>query len=142
MRTVFAYLDKGATNKLIGGFGMDGKYLTSNIEPLKVIGDGMVFVAIDVLLNTNRFKNIELVAYEIAGSDTPIVTVNCLFIQVERKTLFYRRFDFYKATKNVEDDLKLTADHGIGIGDFDVHFFSKLRNWYLQNIEVVVEAVQ
>jgi hypothetical protein len=121
---------------------MDGKYLSCNIGPLKAIGGGKVFVSINDLLNTNRFKNVVLVAYEIMESDTRIPTVHCLFIRTESNAFFFRRFDFYEVTKSVSDDLKLTADHGIGIGDFDIYHFSKLHNWYLQNIAVVVEAVQ
>jgi hypothetical protein len=121
---------------------MDGKFLTSNIGPLKVIGDGKVFVAINDLLNTNRFKKVELAAYEIADSNSRIVTIHCLFIHAERGTLYYRQFAFFESTESVNDDLKLTAEHGIGFGDFEMFYFQKLRDWYLQNIKVSAEVAQ
>jgi hypothetical protein len=121
---------------------MDGRYLASNIGQLKIIGDGKVFVTINDLLNSERFIGVELVAYEISGSDKRIVTVNCLLKRAGREVILFRRFDFYKATRRVEDDLKLTADYGIGIGDFDLISFSELRNWYLQSLEIPAEAIQ
>jgi archaellum biogenesis protein FlaJ (TadC family) len=114
---------------------MDGKYLASNIGPLKTINDGKVFIAINDLMNTVRFENVELVAYSINGKE-----VQCLFKRSEGFTLFIRRFNFYKSTGNVDDYLKLIAEHGIGIADYDIDDFLKLRDFYLQNKEVPAEV--
>lgn len=115
---------------------MDGKYLASNIGPLKVIGDGKVFIAINDLLNSNRFEKVELVAYSIRGSEGRIVTIECLFRNKQRETFYYRSFDFYRETGNIDDDLRLTADYGIGFCDYELTLFMQLRDFYLQNIEV------
>lgn len=114
---------------------MDGLYLASNIGPLKVIGDGKVYIAIHDLLNSSRFENIELAAYTILGTEDRIVSVKCLF-KKDSGVLYYREFGYFKRTKNVCDDLKLTAENGIGFGDFDLYYFTELRDFYLQHVEV------
>jgi hypothetical protein len=117
---------------------MDGKYLASNIAPLKVIGDGKVFIEINNLLNSNRFENFELAAYTILGNEDRIVSVKCLFRKISSITdygvLFFRTFDYYKGTKNVTDVLKSTGEYGIGFGDFDLYYFTELRDFYHQHI--------
>lgn len=112
---------------------MDGKYLASNIGPLKVIGDGKPFTTINDLLNSDRFENVRLVAYSISGHEKNIVTVECLFEHKTRKTIYYRDFDFYKVTGKIEDSMKMTADYGIGFADFDIDNFIKLRDFYFQH---------
>jgi hypothetical protein len=121
---------------------MDGKYLVSNIGPLKTIGEGQVVIAISNLLNTDNFENAELVAYSIDGNDGRIIYLECLFKKEGKygHTLFYRNFHFYKRNNRLEDALKLTADYGVGIGDLDIHNFIKLRDFYLQNKEVPAEV--
>jgi hypothetical protein len=117
------------------GLKVNGKYLASNIEPLKVLGEGKVFNAINDLLNSNRFKDVSLTAYSICESESRIPTIECLF-KTEGKygpTLYFRRFDFYKHNGNVEDDLALTAKHGVGFADFDLQNFIKLRDFYLEH---------
>ncbi|MBT2722278.1 hypothetical protein [Bacillus sp. ISL-46] len=115
---------------------MNGLYLASNIGPIKTLGEGEVFITVNDLLNTDRFKNVEMVAYRITGNDDRIATVECLFKRTERRTLFFREFNFYKSTKNVSDHLKLTAEHGIGIGEFEIDSYLELRDFYLQHTEV------
>jgi hypothetical protein len=113
---------------------MDGKYLASNNGPLKVLGEGIVFITINDLLNTNRFESVELVAYSIRGYDSRIITIDCLFKKEgEFRTLFFRDFDFFKRNNSVSDELKLTADHGIGIGEYTIENFLKLRDFYLEH---------
>ena len=121
---------------------MDGKYLASNIGPLKTIGDGKVFIAINDLLNTDRFENVELVAYSIERNDGLIIRLECLFKKEGKygPTIYFRNFDFYKCNKELEDSLKLTADHGVGFGDYDLINFIKLRDFYFQSIEVPAEV--
>lgn len=115
---------------------MDGKYLASNIAPLKEIGDGKVFNAVNDLMNSNQFKNAELAAYSINGSDNRIVTCEFLFSRTDRRTLYFRTFDFYKATGTVDDVLKLTADFGVGLADTDLERFLRLRDFYSKENEV------
>ncbi|SDM18249.1 hypothetical protein [Bacillus sp. OK048] len=122
---------------------MDGKYLASNTGPLKVIGEGKVFITINDLLNTDRFKMVELAAYTIRGSESRIVSINCLFKKEGEhdSVLFYRSFDFYKRHGMVDDDLKLTAEHGIGFGDFDIYNFTQLRDFYREHSKVPVAEI-
>ncbi|MEH7093976.1 hypothetical protein [Neobacillus vireti] len=115
---------------------MDGKYLASNFEALKVLGDGKVFVTVNDLLNSNRFENVELVAYSIDGTSSEIVNVECLFRHTKRDTMYFRDFDFYKNPDHVSDNLKRTADYGRGFADYDLYRFIKLRDFYLQSIEI------
>lgn len=119
---------------------MDGKYLASNIGPLKVIGNGKVFISINDLLNSDRFECAELAAYSISESESRVVGIDCLFKKysqhTERDILSFRTFDFYKRTGNVNDYLKQTADHGIGFTDYELNKFMELRDFYLQNKEV------
>jgi hypothetical protein len=121
---------------------MDGKYLASNIGPLKTVGDGKVFIALNDLLNTHRFENAELVAYSIDSNDGRIIWLECLFKKEGKygHTFHYRTFNFYKSRKQLEDSLKLTADYGVGFGDYDLNNFIALRDFYLQNKEVPAEV--
>jgi hypothetical protein len=116
---------------------MDGKYLASNIEPLKTIGDGKVLVALNDLMNTDRFENVELVAYSINGNESRIIRIECLFKKEGKygTTIYFRNFDVYKRNNKLEDSLKLTADHGVGFGDYDLQNFIELRDFYLQSRE-------
>lgn len=111
---------------------MDGKYLASNIAPLKTIGDGKTFVKITEKLNNDHFESVDLVAYSITGSDDRIVNVECLFKYKERTTLYFRDFDFYKRTENLEDGLKMSADYGAGFADHNIDRFLILRDFYLE----------
>jgi hypothetical protein len=119
---------------------MDGKYLASNIGPLKVIGDGKAFITINDLLNSNQFEDAELVAYSIRDYESRIVNVDCLFNKfsspTERNILFFRSFDYYKRNESIVDDLKLTAEYGIGFADFEMERFIEIRDFYLQYVEV------
>lgn len=117
---------------------MDGFYLASNMGPLKTIGEGKVFIDLNALLSTDRFENVELVAYSIDDSDGRIIRLECL-LKKEGKyghTFHYRTFNFYISRKQLEDSLKLTADYGVGFGDYDLNNFIALRGFYLQHVEV------
>jgi hypothetical protein len=123
---------------------MDGKYLATNIGPLKTIGEGKVFNAITDLLNSDRFEGVELAAYSIRESESRVVGIDCLFKKyshhTERDILSFRTFDFYRRTGNVNDYLKQTAEHGIGFTDYELNKFMELRDFYLQNKEVPEEV--
>ncbi|MDR7237170.1 hypothetical protein [Neobacillus drentensis] len=121
---------------------MDGLYLASNIGPLKTIGNGKAFIAINDLLNTDRFENVELVAYSIEGNDGRIIRIECLLKKegLYGPTIYFRNFEFYKSRCRLEDSLKLTADYGVGFGDYDLQNFIKLRDFYFQNKEVPAEV--
>ena len=116
---------------------MDGKYLASNIGQLKTIGDGKALNAINDMLNSDRYKDVQLVGYSINGSEGRIVTVDCLFQHKKRETIYFRSFDFYKSTKKVEDNLQLSAKHGRGFSDHDLTCFIELRDFYLKNKEPI-----
>jgi hypothetical protein len=115
---------------------MNGKYLATNIEPLQSTADGKVLETINKLLaarNKHTEHKVELVAYSISGFERGIVTIDCLIERKGRKTLFFRRYDFYKETGTIDDDIKQTADYGIGFAQYDVNNFLELRDFYLQN---------
>jgi hypothetical protein len=121
---------------------MDGKYLASNIGPLKTIGEGKSFIAINDLLNS--FEGVELAAYSIHESESRVVGIDCLFKEfskhTERDIFSFRPFDFYKSTRNTDDALKLTADYGVGFTDYDMNRFMELRDFYLKYKEVPAEV--
>jgi hypothetical protein len=115
---------------------MDGLYLASNLEPLKLLGEGNALKKVNDLLESDRFQGYRLAAYSIRGSKDRIVTVRTLFEKNESGTLFYRDFDLYKRDNHISDCLIETAQYGVGIGDFDLDYFIKLRDFYRQNKEV------
>jgi hypothetical protein len=116
---------------------MDGLYLSSNLKPLESIGEGKALKCLGDVFKSDRFQDVEMVAYLITGPETRIPDIDILFKHRERSTLYTRRFTYYKFRGKLEDDLKLTADHGIGIADFDVDNFLKLREFYLKNKEAI-----
>jgi hypothetical protein len=121
---------------------MDGKYLASNIGPLKVMSEGKVFIAINDLFNSERFEKAEVVAYSITGYESRIIRIECLLKKenLYGPTLYFRNFDFYKSREKLEDSLKLTADYGAGFGDYDLQNYIKLRDFYLDSKNIAEVA--
>lgn len=119
---------------------MDGHYLGSNIAPLKVIGDGVALIEINDLLSHDNFEGVELAAYSIRDSESRIVCIDCLYKKYSRHTdrdiFYFRSFDLYRLLRRMNDGLKITAEHGIGITDYEMNYFMELREFYLQQVEV------
>jgi hypothetical protein len=108
------------------------KYLATDLEPLKEIGDGKVLEVINNLLNyynEDNEKTAELAAYNLK-CDYKIVDIYCLFKSING--LEYRRFTYYPTTKSVDDDLMQTAKYGLGIHYVELERYMKLRDFYLE----------
>lgn len=109
------------------------KYLSTDMEPLKAIGNGKVSEFINDFLdevNDSRKNKAELVAYGIKDSYGLITTIECLF-KTENGLLF-RSYEFYVNRKHIEDNLKNTAEYGVGILDVEIENFFELRSFYLE----------
>jgi hypothetical protein len=78
------------------------------------------------------------------GSDGGITIVECLFKKEGNygPVFYFRDFDFYKNTKNVDDGLKQTSNYGIGFADHDLNKFIQLREFYLEHSNTPVEIAQ
>jgi hypothetical protein len=115
---------------------MNEKYLATNIEPLKAIGDGKVFEAINAIISdrnehrTSEAKG-ELVAYKIQAIGGPIVTIN--FLIENHNGLSFRKFEYYMWSGNVEDSLMGAAEYSFGIHYSVMEDFFELREFYLEN---------
>jgi hypothetical protein len=115
---------------------MNVKYLATNIDPLKDIGDGKVFEAINAIISdrnehiTSAAKG-ELVAYEIQNMETPIVTINILI--KSHNSLLFRNFNYFMRLGNLDDGLNDSAKYGFGIHYTKMEDFFKLRKFYLKN---------
>jgi hypothetical protein len=112
---------------------MNKKYLASDLEPLKAIGEGKVLDFINNFIdgvNENRENKAELVAYVIKDNDF-ISNMYCLFKTING--LLYREFTYCSNTKRVDDCLKKTAEYGIGIIEYSMEDFFELREFYKAN---------
>lgn len=114
------------------------KYLATDLEPLKAIGEGKVMEVINNILKSYN-KDIEipavLAAYNIR-CDYTIVTIYCLFNT--KNGFMYRSFEYYPDAENVDDNLRITAEYGLGIHYVELERYMKLRDFYLEQINASV----
>jgi hypothetical protein len=116
---------------------MNGKYLATNLEPLKAIGSGKVLEAIDALINERNDHRVpsakgDLVAYEIQDIGGRIVIIN--FLIENQNGLSFRKFEYYMQSENVEDCLMGAAEYSFGIHYSVMEDFFKLRGFYVDSV--------
>ncbi|WP_147536067.1 hypothetical protein [Bacillus marasmi] len=116
---------------------MDGKYLATNLEPLKSIGDRKLFEEIIEFMTSRENRAPKLIAYSIQGIDENIVTVDCLFErhhkEINLKTLYFRTFEYFRVTEDIYDVSKRSIEYGIGFSEYHLDSFVDLRNFYLES---------
>jgi hypothetical protein len=115
---------------------MSGKYLSTNIEPLKAIGDGKVFEAINAIISDrNEYRASEakgkLIAYKIHDFSGRIVDIN--FLIEDHNGLSFGKFEYYMRSGNVEDSLMSSTKYSFGIHFSAMEDFFELREFYLEN---------
>lgn len=113
---------------------MNGEYLADNLGPLKFIGNGVMFNFISDFLNeinNERKAPAKLVAYQINNCHSPIIRVNCLF-KTENGLLF-RNYDYFADISKVDGVLKIKAEYGVGIIEYNLDDFFELRKFYTES---------
>lgn len=116
---------------------MNGKYLGTDLEALKEIGEGKVFEYLNNFVNEanqNRNKTARLAAYEIRNDYSSIAEIYCVF--ESENGLSFRSFAFYQSGK-IEDELKSSAEYGFGLHEVDMKRFLKLHEFYQQSLKAV-----
>lgn len=109
-----------------------GIHLGTNLTALEAVGEGKVLEKITALLE--EYEGNTIACYEIEHVHNS-VDVRILFKQVSEISSWfkYRAFQYSMRFGHIEDRLQDALEYNVGINEFQMEYFLKLRQFYLEN---------